>query len=99
MPKDLSLALGSGELTPLELATGYATFANGGFRIEPFLISTIKDSTGNTIFKANPVTVCLMCEKLGLGIDGEPDSIETLLQLEDLPPNKPNALLTPKTPG
>ena len=88
LPKDLSLALGSGELTPLELATGYATFANGGFRIEPFLISTIKDSTGNTIFKADPVTVCLMCEKLGLGIDGEPDSIETLLQLEDLPPNK-----------
>mgnify|MGYP001252899698 FL=1 len=86
LPKDLSLALGSGEMTPLELASGYATFANGGFNIEPFLISKIEDSNGNIVFQNKPVTVCLACEKVGLGQDGEPDSIESLVQLDYLPP-------------
>lgn len=86
LPKDLSLALGSGEMTPLELASGYATFANGGFNIEPFLISSIEDSNGNVVFQNKAVTVCLMCEKVGLSLDGEPDSIESLIQLDYLPP-------------
>ena len=55
LPKDLSLALGSGEMTPLELASGYATFANGGFNIEPFLISRIEESNGNDHFEKNRV--------------------------------------------
>lgn len=88
LPKDLSLALGSGEMTPLELASGYATFANGGFRIEPFLISVVKDFNGKIVFEASPFTVCAMCEQIGLGVDGEPDSIESLSQLDFLPPKK-----------
>ncbi len=86
LPKDLSLALGSGEMTPLELASGYATFANGGFNIEPFLISRIEDSKGNIVFESKPHTVCLMCEKVDLTLDGEPESIESLAQLDYLPP-------------
>ena len=86
LPKDLSLALGSGEMTPLELATGYATFANGGFNIEPFLISSIEDSNGNVLFENKPHTVCLMCENVDLTRDGEPESIESLAQLDYLPP-------------
>ena len=86
LPKDLSLALGSGEMTPLELASGYATFANGGFNIEPFLISKIEDSNGNVLFQNKPVTVCLMCENVDLTLDGEPESIESLVQLDYLPP-------------
>ena len=86
LPKDLSLALGSGEMTPLELASGYATFANGGFNIEPFLISSIEDSNGNVLFENKPRTVCLMCENVDLTLDGEPESIESLAQLDYLPP-------------
>ena len=86
LPKDLSLALGSGEMTPLELASGYATFANGGFDIEPFLILSIEDSNGNVLFENKPHTVCLMCENVDLTLDGEPESIESLAQLDYLPP-------------
>ena len=86
LPKDLSLALGSGEMTPLELASGYATFANGGFNIEPFLILSIEDSNGNVVFESKPHTACLICEKVDLTPDGEPESIESLTQLDYLPP-------------
>ncbi len=41
MPRNLTLALGSGAVTPLQLATGYAAFANGGFRVEPYFIDRI----------------------------------------------------------
>ncbi len=58
MPRDLSLVLGSHATTPLKIVTGYATFANGGYRIEPFIIDEIKDSSGNLVYKASPLTVC-----------------------------------------
>ncbi len=48
-PPYLTMALGAGEVTPLELANGYAVFANGGYRIEPHIISKIADSEGNVI--------------------------------------------------
>lgn len=62
LPRDLSLALGSANLTPLELATGYSVFANGGYRIEPYLIERILDFDGHTVFEALPLTVCKTCE-------------------------------------
>ncbi len=58
MPRDLSLVLGSHATTPLKIVTGYATFANGGYRVEPFIIDEIKDSSGNLVYKASPLTVC-----------------------------------------
>ncbi|MGI8739485.1 MAG: penicillin-binding protein 1A [Gammaproteobacteria bacterium] len=58
LPMDLSLALGSGSVTPLELAAGYAVFANGGFRISPYLIESIKTVGGKTVFRANPPALC-----------------------------------------
>ncbi len=61
--KDLSLALGSHALTPLQIATGYTVFANGGYKVEPYLIERIEDSTGRAIYKANPATVCKDCEQ------------------------------------
>ena len=48
-PPYLTMALGAGEVTPLELANAYAIFANGGYRIQPHLITKITDSTGNII--------------------------------------------------
>lgn len=59
---NLSLALGSSAVTPMELATGYCAIANGGFAVKPYLITRIEDGSGNTLFSANPVTVCRDCE-------------------------------------
>nr|WP_231609686.1 MULTISPECIES: PBP1A family penicillin-binding protein [unclassified Pseudoalteromonas] len=53
-----SLALGSASITPLELARGMSTFANGGHLIEPYFISEIQDAYGNILFKANPALAC-----------------------------------------
>ncbi|SEL38815.1 penicillin-binding protein 1A [Colwellia chukchiensis] len=61
LPRNESLALGSASLTPLEVATGFATFANGGFLVTPYLIERIEDSFGNIIFQANPAIACDEC--------------------------------------
>ena len=58
LPNNESLALGSASLTPIEVATGFATFANGGFLIKPYLIERIEDSFGNVIFQAEPAIAC-----------------------------------------
>jgi len=62
LPANLTLSLGTPEITPLELVRGYATFANGGFLIEPYLIDRIEDSQGNIIWKATPRLVCRDCD-------------------------------------
>lgn len=48
-PPYLPMALGSGSVTPLQIAAGYAVFANGGFRIKPYFISRIEDNHGNIL--------------------------------------------------
>jgi len=53
-PPYLTMALGAGSVTPLELATGYGVFANGGYRVEPYLISKVIDAKGNVLFEASP---------------------------------------------
>lgn len=54
LPADLSLALGSVTLTPLQLANAYAVFANGGFATQPYFIDRIVDSLGTTIYEVDP---------------------------------------------
>jgi penicillin-binding protein 1A len=54
-PPYLTLALGSGGVTPWQMASAYATFANGGYRIYPYIVKEIRDANGNVIAKANPV--------------------------------------------
>jgi penicillin-binding protein 1A len=61
LPHNLSLALGSGAVTPLQMASAYAILANGGFRIEPYFITRIERDNGELIFQATPVTVCDDC--------------------------------------
>jgi penicillin-binding protein 1A len=61
LPNDLTLALGTAELSPLQLATGYATFANGGFRVSSYYIDRIEDSAGKTLFQAAPAIACFDC--------------------------------------
>jgi len=61
LPRNESLALGSASLTPLELVTGFATFANGGFLIKPYLIERIENAEGDIIYQANPEWACDPC--------------------------------------
>ncbi|MCU6432201.1 penicillin-binding protein 1A [Undibacterium sp. Jales W-56] len=53
-PPYLTLALGAGAVTPLQMAGAYAVFANGGYKINPYLISKITDTTGKVLSQANP---------------------------------------------
>ena len=55
LPRHLPLALGSADFTPLELTTGWATFANGGFKIEPYLIEHIFDRNGELVSSTSPL--------------------------------------------
>jgi penicillin-binding protein 1A len=57
LPRNLSLALGTATLTPMEIATGWSTFANGGYKITPYLIDRIESRNGETLFTANPPSV------------------------------------------
>lgn len=59
LPKHLSLALGTAEVSPLQMATGYAVFANGGYKIEPWWVSRIENIKGEVIYAANPAAACL----------------------------------------
>ncbi len=61
LPHNESLALGSASLTPLEVVTGFATFANGGFLIEPYLIERIETAEGEIIYQAEPSLACDPC--------------------------------------
>ncbi len=66
LPNNLSLALGSANLTPLQMADAYAVLANGGYRVEPYFIERIEDAGGETVFEADPPTVCQECETTGI---------------------------------
>jgi penicillin-binding protein 1A len=60
--KNLSLALGSGNAAPWDMATAYAALANGGFKIEPYLIQRVENANGEVVFQASPKTVCETCQ-------------------------------------
>jgi penicillin-binding protein 1A len=62
LPRNLSLALGSGAATPMEMARAYSVWANGGFLIEPYFISEIRDADGAVVFSASPAVACLECK-------------------------------------
>ncbi|AKJ69855.1 hypothetical protein PATSB16_42860 [Pandoraea thiooxydans] len=54
-PAYLPMALGAGAVTPLQMATAYAVFANGGYRINPFIVARITDSRGHLLMTEKPV--------------------------------------------
>ncbi len=60
-PKSLSLALGSGSVSPWEMARAYSALANGGYRIEPFIIQRIEDASGTILMQSQSPTVCETC--------------------------------------
>lgn len=71
LPQSLSLALGSATISPLELAAGYAVFANGGYQVTPFLINKVTDENGKILFQAYPATAPTNATQL-TGIPNQP---------------------------
>ena len=73
LPEDLSLALGTHAITPLQVVAAYARLANGGYRagegragegsVEPYLIARVEDFDRREVFRARPFTVCRHCEE------------------------------------
>ena len=62
-PDNLTLALGSGSTTPLQLASAYAVLANGGYRVPPVLIERITDAQGKVLFEAPAPPVLAQAER------------------------------------
>lgn len=62
LPRNETLSLGSASLTPLEVATGYAAFANGGYLVTPYVIENIQDDSGNVIYTHQPAIACFNCD-------------------------------------
>ncbi|WP_441344264.1 penicillin-binding protein 1A [Psychromonas sp. B3M02] len=61
MPRSNSIALGSASITPIDLATGYAIIANGGYKVEPYLVERIEDAYGTVLYQAEPKIACPQC--------------------------------------
>ncbi len=63
LPPYEPLALGVQSASPLEMVTGYAVFANGGFKVEPYFITRIEDKDGKVVFEAAPKIACAECQE------------------------------------
>lgn len=61
LPKNLSLSLGSYAMKPIEVASLYATIANGGYKVEPYIVDAIYDRDGRVLYSASPALACDDC--------------------------------------
>ena len=99
LPKNLSLALGSSDMTPLQLATAYTVFANGGYTVPPRFIDKIVDNTGQVVYQSAAVQSCEnqeQCdelEKQNLGIN----SIEDVAVINTEQDDESNPIIEPET--
>jgi penicillin-binding protein 1A len=75
IPHNLSVALGSLSVTPMQMARGFAVFANNGYLIEPYALQRVADRNGATVYEAKPPTACPDC----------PNTIDPALAAEATP--------------
>ena len=59
---DLTVALGSQDVQPIEVVTAYSAIANGGYKVEPWFIKEISNLADGTVYTATPITVCESCQ-------------------------------------
>jgi len=78
LPPDLSLSLGSASVSPLEMSSAFAIFANGGYRVPAHFIERVEDPRGNVLYSAPKVVFCDDCDPLQrnpleaeMGLDGD----------------------------
>ena len=63
-PPYLTMALGAGNVTPLQMASAYSIFANGGYRVAPYFVQRVEDARGNVLFEAKPVAAGAGAERV-----------------------------------
>jgi penicillin-binding protein 1A len=63
-PPYLTMALGAGNVTPLQMASAYSVFANGGYRVPPYFVERVEDARGNVLFEAKPVAAGAGAERV-----------------------------------
>src|SRR5690606_27654467 len=61
LPPNPTMALGSGAISPRDMTAALATFANGGFRVSPYLVERIETADGQALYEAAPVRACPRC--------------------------------------
>ncbi|MCR6686343.1 penicillin-binding protein 1A [Pseudoxanthomonas sp.] len=77
LPPNLSMSLGTASLTPLSVARGYAVFANGGSRVDPWFIDEVRDRDGQVLSKENPAVACRTCATVGgRAVAGAPQVVD-----------------------
>jgi penicillin-binding protein 1A len=77
IPADLTAALGTAQLTPLEMAKGFSVFANGGMLVQPYLVQRIIAADGTVLQQADPKVACSHCDEPAYDmIGGPPASLE-----------------------
>ncbi|MDX9739580.1 MAG: penicillin-binding protein 1A [Gammaproteobacteria bacterium] len=89
LPRDLSLALGSGAVTPLQVATGYAVFANGGFLVAPYFIEEIRDGSDAVVYSAAPDIICRECDadpSIAVAFDASVDAAKSYADAQSAEP-------------
>jgi len=87
IPNNLTLALGSLQSTPLDVATGFAVFANGGYKVEPFYIDRIEGPGGESVYVADPKTVCAECQQPIYTVSEAERAKQTELSATHVPPS------------
>jgi penicillin-binding protein 1A len=97
LPNDLTMALGTASLSPLQMVNGYSTFANGGFKVTSYYIDRIEDANGRTLVQADPAIACPECGRVsdptpaaanaaGSLLDEGPHDGKTLIPAKNLAP-------------
>ncbi|MEJ2062088.1 MAG: transglycosylase domain-containing protein [Reinekea sp.] len=99
LANDMTLILGSTAMAPIQIAQGYATFANGGYAIEPYYISRIEDKDGNIVFEENPAIVCKACPEAPSLFDEGETTVQPAIDITPLALNIDDANNDPVQPA
>jgi len=97
MPSNLSLALGSLSVTPLEMARAYAVFANGGYLIDPYFIQKILGPGGKVVYRPHITLACTSC--FDTKVQSQPQTQPVGLQTLALPGKNAQGSADPATPS
>jgi penicillin-binding protein 1A len=92
LPRDLSIALGSVTLTPLELARGFSVLANGGYLVEPYFVLQTQDSDAEIIEQAAPRRVCRECDSTDQQVE-QNESAEAPIEASVTQPMAPDSAI------
>ncbi|GGW52141.1 penicillin-binding protein 1A [Alishewanella tabrizica] len=95
LPRNETLALGSASSTPLEVVTGYAVFANGGYLVQPYVVDKVFNSQNELIYQHNPLLACNNCaaDMAQTNTELTTETTESSLQNQDpLPKHAPQVI-------